>query len=72
MAAHAEDSMGCACIAQILNLPLAVPTAEAASAERLVTRQNRKVLDLVAAGAAAVCAVVANEGAIAKQEEVCV
>ena len=36
----------------------------------MVTRENRQVFDLVVAGAAAICAVVADKGAVAEEEEV--
>jgi hypothetical protein len=70
VAAHAKDSLRRACISQVLDLPLAVPAAEAGSAERLVTSEDSQILNLVAAGAAAVCTVVADERAIAQEEEV--
>ncbi|KFZ11385.1 hypothetical protein V501_04804 [Pseudogymnoascus sp. VKM F-4519 (FW-2642)] len=44
--------------------------AEAGGAEGLVAGQDGEVLDLVAAGAAAVGAVVADEGAVAEEEQV--
>lgn len=70
MTAHAEDALARARITQILNLPLAIAALEACGAKGLVACQDGKVLDFVAAGAAVVCAVVANEGAVTKQEEV--
>ena len=70
MAAHTEDTLGSARIAQILNLPFAVATAEAARAEGLVASKDGQVFDLVAAGVATVGAVVANEGAVAEQEQI--
>jgi hypothetical protein len=36
----------------------------------LVAREDSQVFDLVAAGAAAVCTIVADEGAIAEKEQV--
>ena len=59
MARHAEDTLRCTGIAQILDLALAVPTSETVCAESLVTGQDGQILDLVAAVVAAVCAVVA-------------
>lgn len=70
MAAHAEDALGGARISQVLNLPLAVATPKAAGAEGLVASQDGQVLDLVAAGIAAVRAVVADQRAVAEEEEV--
>jgi hypothetical protein len=72
VARHAEDSLRGAGIAQILDLALAVSTPEAVGTESLVARQNSQVLDLVPAMVAAVGAVVADERAVAKQEQVCV
>lgn len=70
MAIHTENALRGPSIAQIFNLPLAIPTSEACSAEGLVPSKDGQVLDLVPTGAAAVGAVVANEGAIAEEEEV--
>ena len=70
MARHAEDTLRGASIAQVLNLALAVPASEAVCTEGLVTSQDGQVFDLVATGIAAVCAVVANEGSVAEQEQV--
>lgn len=70
MAIHAEDTLRGPSIAQVFYLPLAIPTSEACSAEGLVPGKNGQILDLISTGAAAVGAVVANEGAIAKEEEV--
>jgi hypothetical protein len=70
MTAHTEDTLRSARIAQILNLPFAVATAEAARAEGLVTGEDGQVFDLVAAGIAAICTVVADEGAVAEEEQV--
>lgn len=70
MAVHAENTLRGPSIAQIFDLSLAIATPEACSAEGLVPSKNGQVLDLVSTGAAAVGAVVANEGAIAEEEEV--
>lgn len=70
MTAHAEDALRGAGISQVLDLPLAVAAAETGGAERLVTSEDSQILDLVAAGAAAVCTVVADERAIAEEKEV--
>ena len=61
MTAHAEDALGGAGVAEVLDLALAVATAEACGAEGLVAREDGQVLNLVAAGIAAVGAVVADE-----------
>lgn len=70
MAAHAKDTLRSARIAQVLNLPLAVATAEAARAKGLVAGEDGQVFDLVAAGIAAICTVVADEGTVAEEEQV--
>lgn len=62
--------MGSAGIAQILDLALAIPAAEAVGAESLVSGQDGQVLDLVVAVVAAVGAVVAYQRAVTKEEEV--
>lgn len=72
MAAHAEYPLGCPCIPQILDLPLTIPTAETGLTEGLIPSEDGEVFDFITAGTAAVRAVVADEGSIAKQEEVCV
>jgi hypothetical protein len=72
MATHAKDALRRPRITQVLNLPLTVPTSEAAGAEGLVAGEDGEILDLVAASIAAVGAVVANKGPIAEEEEVCI
>jgi hypothetical protein len=70
MTAHAKVTVRRSCIAQVLDLPLAVPTTKAWLAIGLISRKDREVFNFVAASAAAVRAVIANEGAIAKEEQV--
>lgn len=65
MAVHAEDALRCPSISEVLNLLLTVPALEASGAERLVSCENRQILDFVSTVATAVCAVVADEGAVA-------
>jgi hypothetical protein len=72
VAAHAEDALRCPGISQVLDLALAIATAEACSTKGLVAREDGELLDLVPACRAAVGTVVANEGAVAKEEEVVV
>jgi hypothetical protein len=67
---HAKDALCCTSIAKILDLALAVPAAEAAGTKGLIARQNGQIFDLVPTGAAAVGAIVADEGSIAKKEQV--
>lgn len=70
MTRHAEDALGSAGIAQVLNLPLAVATAETASTKGLVSGQNSQVFNLVTARIAAIGAVVTDQGAVTEQEQV--
>jgi hypothetical protein len=72
VAGHAEDALGGASVAEVFNLAPAVAAAETVCAESLVAGQDCQVLDLVAAVIAAVCAVVANQGAVAEEQQVCV
>jgi len=72
MAAHAKDALGGARITQVLNLPLAIATPEAARAERLVTGKDGQVLDLVSTGIAAVRATVTYKGAVTEEQQVSV
>lgn len=70
MARHAEDTLRGTCIAQVLDFALAVAASEAVGAKCLVARQNGQVLDLVAAVVAAVCTVVADQRAVAEEEQI--
>lgn len=67
MTRHAEDTLRCTRISQVLNLALAVPAPKAVCTEGLVTSQDGQVLDLVSAVVAAVGAVVADQRAVSKQ-----
>lgn len=67
---HAEDALRCSCIFEILNLLLAVPAPETGCAESLIAGDDGEILDLVPAGAAAICTIVADKGAVAEEEEV--
>ena len=70
MAAHAEYSLRRPGISEVFNLSLAVPTPEASCAEGLIACQDSKVLNLIATSTTAVGTVVANQRAIAEEEEV--
>jgi hypothetical protein len=70
VARHAKDALRGARIAQVFDLALAVPAAEAVGTEGLVACQNGQILDLVAAVVATVCAVVAYQRAVAEEQEV--
>lgn len=67
MTAHAKDALGGLGIAEVLDLTLAVAAAETGGTEGLVAGEDGKLLDLIAAGAAAVCTVIADQGAIAEE-----
>lgn len=70
MTAHAKDALRSPGITEVVYFALAVAAAEARRTECLVARKNGKVFDLVAACAAAISAVVANQGAVAQQQQV--
>lgn len=70
MARHAEDTLRCASIAQVLDFALAVSAPEAVCAESLVASQDGQVLDLVAAMVAAVRAVVTNQGSVSEEKQI--
>jgi hypothetical protein len=72
MTIHAEYPLRRPCISKVLNLLFAVSTSEAASTECLVASEDSQVFDLVPARAAAVCTIVADEGPVAEEEEVCI
>jgi hypothetical protein len=67
MAAHAENTLRCPSIAKVLNLSLTVATTEARRTECLVARQDGEILYFVTARTATIRAVIADEGAIAKE-----
>ena len=67
MAFHAEYALRRPGIFEIFNLLFAIPTLEAIGTKRLIPRENGQVLDLVRTDAAAICTVVADEGAIAEE-----
>ena len=70
MAAHTKNPLRRSGIAKVLNLPLAVSTSKTSGAERLISGENSKVLNLVPACRATVCALVTDQGAIGKQKKV--
>ena len=70
MAVHAKDALRRACIAEVLNLLLAIATLEAIRAESLITRQYCQIFDLISTAAAAVCAIVADQRPITEKEKV--
>lgn len=70
VAPHAEDALRRPGISKVFDLALAVAAAKAGRAESLIPGQDGKVFDLVPARAAAVSTIVADERAIAEEEEV--
>lgn len=70
MAVHAEHSLASARISQVLDLLLAVPATKAPRAICLIAGEDGEILDLIATGAAAIRAVVADERTIAEKEQV--
>lgn len=66
MAVHAEYTLRGPSISKVLNLPLTIPALETVCAECLITSKDGKIFNLVHTAAAAVGAVVAYQGAIAK------
>jgi len=68
MTAHTKDTLGSPRISQVLNLPLAVSTSEACRAEGLLAGKDGQVFNLVATSTAAVGAIIADKGAIAKEK----
>lgn len=67
MTLHAEYALRSSGVAKVVNLAFAVPAFETASAEGLVPGQYGKILDLIAACAAAVGTVVADERAVTEK-----
>jgi hypothetical protein len=59
MTAHAKDPLGCLRVAQIFDFSFAVPASKASGAEGLFSGQDREIFDLIAAGTAAVRAIIA-------------
>ena len=70
MTCHAKDALRCPGVAQVFNLSLAIATLEATGTEGLLAGENGQVFDLVAAGAATVGTVVADERAVAEKKQV--
>jgi len=64
---HTKYSLRCPCISEVVDLAFALPTSEATRAKRLVAGEDGKVLNLIIAGATAICAVVTDKGAIAEE-----
>lgn len=69
---HAEYSLRRARISKVFNFLLAVATLEAIRAKGLITSQDSQIFNLVMTAVTAVSAVIADQGPVAKQEEVCI
>lgn len=70
VAFHAKNPLRRPSIFQIFNLLLAVSAFEAGRTKGLVAGQDGQILNLIVTHTAAVCAIVADERAIAKEEEI--
>jgi len=69
---HAKDSLRCACISKILNLPLAIPAPETCCAKCLISCEDSQIFNLVPACTTAICTIVADQRAVTKQQQICV
>ena len=65
MTVHTEYPLRSAGISKVLNLPLAISTLETIRAEGLIAGENGQILNLVSTATATICAVVADQGAVA-------
>lgn len=72
VAIHAEDTLGSACIAQVIDLPFAIAATETSFAEGLLAGEDGEILDLIPTGGATVGTTAADQGAIPKEEKVSV
>lgn len=70
MTLHAENALRCPSISKIVDLAFAVAAFEAGGAEGLVASQDGQVLDFVVTSAAAICAIIADERTVAKEEKI--
>lgn len=70
MAFHAKYTLRCSCILQVFYLLLAIPAFETVRTKRLIACEDGEIFDFISAYAAAICAIIADEGAVAKEEEV--
>jgi hypothetical protein len=67
VAAHTEYALGSACISKVFDFAFAVATTKTCGTKRLLPSKDSQVFNLIAAGAAAICAVVADERSIAEE-----
>lgn len=68
MTIHTEDALGCARIAQVFDLSLAVAASEALSTEGLITGEDGEILNFVTAGVATIGTVATDQGTVAEEE----
>lgn len=61
MTFHAKYPLRGPRVFEVVNLAFAISTSEAARTEGLVAGEDGKVFDLITAGAAAICAIVADK-----------
>jgi hypothetical protein len=69
---HAKDTLRRPRISQILDLSLAIAALEAIRTKGLVARQDGQVFNLIPTITATVGAIVAYEGSVAQEQEVCI
>lgn len=67
---HTKDALRGPGILEVFDLLFAVPTSKAGGAERLIAGEDGKILDLVPTCTAAIGTVVADQGAVAEEEQV--
>ena len=70
MAFHTKYTLRGPGIFEVFNLLLAISTAETGGTKGLVPGENGKIFDFVPTRTATVGAIVANEGAVAQEEQV--
>lgn len=70
MAFHTKDALRRPGIFEVFNLLLAIPTAEAGGTKGLIAGEDGKILNFVPTRTATVGAIVANERAVAQEEQV--
>ena len=72
MAFHTKYPLRGPRITQILDLFLAATAPKATGAKSVISGEDSQILDLVPACTAAVCTIIADEGTITQEEEICV
>ena len=72
MTLHAKYPLRGSGILEILNLLFTVPTSKTRCTERLISRQDGKILDLVPASTTTICTIVADERPVAEEKKICI